>query len=117
MLKSSYKRDTEVKFDRYVNKARVKDINSLTDVNSFKWSEKLSSGIDTESCPIFFFHVLSYDKLKASELIWMLLFLENIRPLIQSLSDQQLANFCRILAVAISDLDIYENKSSCKFCM
>lgn len=47
----------------------------------------------------------------------MLLFVENIRPLIQSLSDQQLANFCRILAVAISDLDIYENKSSCKFCM
>lgn len=38
--------------------------------------------------------------------------IKNIRPLIQSLSDQQLANFCRILAVAISDLDIYENKSS-----
>ncbi|XP_061163196.1 short transient receptor potential channel 4-associated protein-like isoform X2 [Saccostrea echinata] len=38
--------------------------------------------------------------------------IKNIRPLIQSLTDQQLANFCRILAVAISDLDIYENKSS-----
>ncbi|XP_056008894.1 short transient receptor potential channel 4-associated protein-like [Ostrea edulis] len=38
--------------------------------------------------------------------------IRNIRTLIQSLTEQQLANFCRILAVAISDLDIYENKSS-----
>lgn len=36
----------------------------------------------------------------------------NLRTLIGCLSDSQLANFCRILAVAISDLDIYENKSS-----
>ncbi|VDI28622.1 Trpc4-associated protein [Mytilus galloprovincialis] len=36
----------------------------------------------------------------------------NIKTLILSLTDSQLANFCRILAVAISDLDIYENKSS-----
>lgn len=36
----------------------------------------------------------------------------NIKTLILSLTDTQLANFCRILAVAISDLDIYENKSS-----
>jgi len=36
----------------------------------------------------------------------------NLRTLISCLSDAQLANFCRILAVAISDLDIYENKSS-----
>lgn len=36
----------------------------------------------------------------------------NITALIMTLSDAQLANFCRILAVAISDLDIYENKSS-----
>ncbi|BFZ19838.1 hypothetical protein BsWGS_22876 [Bradybaena similaris] len=36
----------------------------------------------------------------------------NLRALIAYLDDSQLANFCRILAVAISDLDIYENKSS-----
>ncbi|XP_059171134.1 short transient receptor potential channel 4-associated protein-like isoform X2 [Physella acuta] len=36
----------------------------------------------------------------------------NLRGLVASLDDSQLANFCRILAVAISDLDIYENKSS-----
>lgn len=41
-------------------------------------------------------------------------FSANIKTLILSLTDTQLANFCRILAVAISDLDIYENKSSCK---
>lgn len=45
---------------------------------------------------------------------YFLLFVENVRGLISCLNDQQLANFCRILAVAISDLDIYENKSSCK---
>ncbi|CAL1542010.1 unnamed protein product [Lymnaea stagnalis] len=36
----------------------------------------------------------------------------NLRALLTCLDDSQLANFCRILAVAISDLDIYENKSS-----
>ncbi|XP_046354542.1 short transient receptor potential channel 4-associated protein-like isoform X1 [Haliotis rubra] len=36
----------------------------------------------------------------------------NLRGLISCLDDVQLANFCRILAVVISDLDIYENKSS-----
>ncbi|KAI8746483.1 short transient receptor potential channel 4-associated protein-like isoform X1 [Biomphalaria glabrata] len=36
----------------------------------------------------------------------------NLRALVACLDDSQLANFCRILAVAISDLDIYENKSS-----
>lgn len=39
---------------------------------------------------------------------------DNLRTLLNCLDDTQLANFCRILAVAISDLDIYENKSSCK---
>ncbi|KAK6185326.1 hypothetical protein SNE40_007584 [Patella caerulea] len=38
--------------------------------------------------------------------------INNLRSLICCLDDTQLANFCRILAVAISDLDIYENKSS-----
>jgi Trpc4-associated protein len=38
--------------------------------------------------------------------------INNIAALIQCLKDEQLANFCRILAVAISDLDIYDNKSS-----
>jgi len=46
---------------------------------------------------------------------YFVVFTENIRNLISCLNDQQLANFCRILAVAISDLDIYENKSSCKY--
>lgn len=36
----------------------------------------------------------------------------NLRTLLNCFDDTQLANFCRILAVAISDLDIYENKSS-----
>lgn len=36
----------------------------------------------------------------------------NLRGLISCLSDGELANFCRILAITISDLDIYENKSS-----
>lgn len=31
------------------------------------------------------------------------------------MDDRQLANFCRVLAVTISDLDIYENKSSREF--
>lgn len=38
--------------------------------------------------------------------------IHNLRTLLSCLDDTQLANFCRILAVAISDLDIYENKSS-----
>ncbi|KAL8560898.1 hypothetical protein ACOMHN_059082 [Nucella lapillus] len=38
--------------------------------------------------------------------------IHNLQALICCLEDTQLANFCRILAVAISDLDIYENKSS-----
>lgn len=38
--------------------------------------------------------------------------IHNLQQLITVLEDTQLANFCRILAVAISDLDIYENKSS-----
>lgn len=39
---------------------------------------------------------------------------DNLKELIGCLDDQKLANFCRVLAVTISDLDIYENKSSCK---
>lgn len=39
---------------------------------------------------------------------------DNIQTLIQGLRDDQLANFCRILSVAISDLDIYDDKSSCE---
>ena len=43
-----------------------------------------------------------------------ILCLANLKNLITCLDDQKLANFCRVLAVTISDLDIYENKSSCK---
>jgi hypothetical protein len=39
---------------------------------------------------------------------------DHIRTLVMSLCNRKLANFCRILAVTISDLDIYENKSSCE---
>ena len=46
-------------------------------------------------------------------IIWFV-FTDEIQTLIQCLQDEQLANFCRILAVAISDLDIYDNKSSRK---
>ncbi|CAI9716469.1 Hypothetical predicted protein [Octopus vulgaris] len=38
--------------------------------------------------------------------------IHNLPGLISCLSDGELANFCRILAITISDLDIYENKSS-----
>ena len=39
---------------------------------------------------------------------------DNIKALVMNLDNKKLANFCRVLAVTISDLDIYENKSSCK---
>ena len=40
-------------------------------------------------------------------------FVADIRRLIMhGLDDEKLANFCRVLSVTISDLDIYENKSS-----
>ena len=43
-------------------------------------------------------------------------FIADIRRLIMhGLDDEKLANFCRVLSVTISDLDIYENKSSRKF--
>jgi hypothetical protein len=35
---------------------------------------------------------------------------------IENFTDTQLANFCRILSVTISDLDVYENKASRKCC-
>lgn len=41
-------------------------------------------------------------------------FAGNMRHLVLNLDDEKLSNFCRVLAVTISDLDIYENKSSCK---
>ena len=44
----------------------------------------------------------------------MILFSDNLTDLLCCMDDQKLSNFCRILALTISDLDIYENKSSCK---
>lgn len=35
--------------------------------------------------------------------------------LIGQLDGEYLANFCSILAVTISDLDVYENKTLCKY--
>ncbi|KAK3086456.1 hypothetical protein FSP39_018709 [Pinctada imbricata] len=52
------------------------------------------------------------DMLQSTKEVLDLHKITNVRQLIQALTDPQLANFCRILAVAISDLDIYENKSS-----
>ena len=62
---------------------------------------------------LIYFHSL---RLPIFNLIYMCeCIVGNLRSLIISLDDRKLANFCRILAVTISDLDIYENKSSCKF--
>ncbi|KAK2190340.1 hypothetical protein NP493_84g05051 [Ridgeia piscesae] len=52
------------------------------------------------------------DLLQARREVLNLASIRNLRSLIISLDDRKLANFCRILAVTISDLDIYENKSS-----
>ncbi|XP_052817711.1 short transient receptor potential channel 4-associated protein-like isoform X2 [Mya arenaria] len=52
------------------------------------------------------------DMLQSKKILLDLNKINNIQTLIQCLRDEQLANFCRILAVAISDLDIYDNKSS-----
>ncbi|XP_052230247.1 short transient receptor potential channel 4-associated protein-like [Dreissena polymorpha] len=52
------------------------------------------------------------DMLQSKKILLDLNKIKNIQTLIQCLQDEQLANFCRILAVAISDLDIYDNKSS-----
>ncbi|KAL4234774.1 Short transient receptor putative channel 4-associated protein [Mactra antiquata] len=52
------------------------------------------------------------DMLQSKKILLDLNKINNIQALIQCLKDEQLANFCRILAVAISDLDIYDNKSS-----
>ena len=49
-------------------------------------------------------------------ILWYCFIVADIRRLItHGLDDEKLANFCRVLSVTISDLDIYENKSSCKF--
>ena len=52
------------------------------------------------------------DLLQARRQVLNLQSVTHLRQLIQSLDDNKLANFCRVLAVTISDLDIYENKSS-----
>ncbi|KAK3605673.1 hypothetical protein CHS0354_013470 [Potamilus streckersoni] len=52
------------------------------------------------------------DMLQCKKIVLDLHSISNIKSLILCLNDDQLGNFCRILAVAISDLDIYENKSS-----
>eukprot|EP00918_Siedleckia_nematoides_P024820 GHVU01053597.1.p1 GENE.GHVU01053597.1~~GHVU01053597.1.p1 ORF type:complete len:770 (-),score=71.82 GHVU01053597.1:2839-5148(-) len=52
------------------------------------------------------------DLLQARRTVLNLQSINNLKELIGCLDDQKLANFCRVLAVTISDLDIYENKSS-----
>ncbi|ELU14681.1 hypothetical protein CAPTEDRAFT_176924 [Capitella teleta] len=52
------------------------------------------------------------DILQASKHVLNLNLINNIRALVQNLCNKKLANFCRVLAVTISDLDIYEHKSS-----
>jgi Trpc4-associated protein len=72
----------------------------------------------------YMFTLLTYDKtcltacqfledmLQARRQVLNLNNISNLKNLISYLDDQKLANFCRVLAVTISDLDIYENKSS-----
>lgn len=52
------------------------------------------------------------DFLQARQTVLNLSTISNIRRLVTCLDDKKLANFCRVLAVTISDLDIYEDKSS-----
>ncbi|XP_064640748.1 short transient receptor potential channel 4-associated protein-like isoform X2 [Lineus longissimus] len=52
------------------------------------------------------------DMLQARRSVFNLTTIDNIKTLIPCLDDEKLACFCRVLAICISDLDIYENKSS-----
>ncbi|KAK2149750.1 hypothetical protein LSH36_438g02046 [Paralvinella palmiformis] len=52
------------------------------------------------------------DLLQARKQVLNLNNISNLKRLVAAFDDKKLANFCRVLAVTISDLDIYENKSS-----
>ena len=47
--------------------------------------------------------------------IAFLFFAANLEDLIQCLEGDKLMNFCKILAVAVSDRDMHENKICCKY--
>ncbi|XP_074645755.1 short transient receptor potential channel 4-associated protein-like [Tubulanus polymorphus] len=52
------------------------------------------------------------DLLQSRRQVFNLSGIKNMRALVPFFDDEKLANFCRILAICISDLDLYENKSS-----
>ncbi|CAH1779910.1 unnamed protein product [Owenia fusiformis] len=52
------------------------------------------------------------DMLQQRRQVFNLTRITNIRQIIKKLDNRKLAIFCRVLAVTISNLDIYENKSS-----
>jgi len=43
---------------------------------------------------------------------WFLMFAANLVDLIQGFDKTKLMNFCKILAVTVSDLDVFDNRSS-----
>lgn len=80
--------------------------------------------VDEDDVMDYVFSLLAYDEtcltacqliedmLQARNTVLNLNLITNLRHLVMLLDDKKLANFCRVLAVTISDLDIYENKSS-----
>ncbi|XP_041375962.1 short transient receptor potential channel 4-associated protein-like [Gigantopelta aegis] len=100
-------------------------LTKITTTSNFYIAEKVSHELLTNDDIInYIFTLLAHKKtfINACQLIEDMLQsrrevldlhrITNMRGLISCLDDMQLANFCRILAVVISDLDIYENKSS-----
>ena len=79
---------------------------------------------DTEEAVIYCFHLLKHHTLygKACKLIEHLLLakkstlnlcvIPNLHKMLEKLEGGRLASFCRILAITVSDLDIFEHKSS-----
>lgn len=86
-----------------------------------KLAKELSETTDSLS---YIFSLLAYDKtchtacqfiedlLQSRRGVLGLSTVANLQELVDVMDDRKLANFCRILAITISDLDIYENKSS-----
>lgn len=108
-------------------KLRVKSVclEILNRLISMKEGDKLAERLSEDDDLLnYTFTLLAYDQtfLTACQLVEDLLqsrkhvlnltSIDNIRTLVTGLDDKKLSNFCRVLAVTISDLDIYENKSS-----
>ena len=79
---------------------------------------------EIEELVIFCFHLLNHEKLytKACKLIEHVLLakkttlnlcvIPNLQKVLEKLDGGRLASFCKILAITVSDLDIFEHKSS-----